>query len=80
MDIEKLKFYPLDETLPPIVKLKLRCKELDFLLHKLQQSLVQKMEQENSLSVPEKYAKIKEAENKQDQFLKDLKEKFPPAY
>ena len=80
MDIEKLKFYPLDETLPPIVKLKLRCKELDFLLHKLQQSLAQKMEQENTLSVPEKYAKIKEAESKQDQFLKDLSKKFPPAY
>ena len=35
LDSEKLKFYPLDEKLPPIVKLKLRCKELNFLLHKL---------------------------------------------
>ncbi len=35
LDIEKLKFYPLDEKLPPIVKLKLPCKELNFLLHKL---------------------------------------------
>jgi len=54
LDIEKLKFYPLDEKLPPIVKLKLRCKELNFLLHKLQQSLLEKMEQEKTLPTKDK--------------------------
>lgn len=53
-DIEKLKFYPLDENLPPVVQLKLRCKELNFLLHKLQQALLEKMEQERTLSVKDK--------------------------
>lgn len=54
LDIEKLKFYPLDEKLPPIVKLKLRCKELNFLLHKLQQSLLEKMQQEKTLPIKDK--------------------------
>ncbi|MEI7621573.1 MAG: four helix bundle protein [Candidatus Moraniibacteriota bacterium] len=53
-DIEKLKFYPLDENLPPVVQLKLRCKELNFLLHKLQQALLEKMEQERTLPVKDK--------------------------
>jgi len=53
-DIEKLKFYPLDETLSPIVKLKLRCKELNFLLHRLQESLLAKMESEKTLPTIDK--------------------------
>ena len=35
-DIEKLKFYPLDTGLPRVVRLKLRCKELNYLLDRLQ--------------------------------------------
>jgi len=34
--------------------LKLRCKELNFLLHKLQQALLEKMEQERTLPVKDK--------------------------
>ena len=49
-DIEKLKFYPLDENLPPVVKLKLRCKELNFMLHRIQESLLIKMDQERFLN------------------------------
>lgn len=79
-DIEKLKFYPLDETLPRIVKLKLRCKELDFLLHKLQLSLAQKMEQEKTMSVADKYAKMKAEEDRKDKFVKDLLKDSPPNY
>ena len=41
--VEKLPFYPLDPHLPSLVQLKLRCKELNFLLTKLQNSLHQKM-------------------------------------
>lgn len=41
--VEKLPFYPLDPRLPPLIQLKLRCKELNFLLRQLQDSLEQKM-------------------------------------
>lgn len=53
-DIEKLKFYPLDKNLPPIVQLKLRSKELNFLLHRLQESLLSKMEQEKTMPMKDK--------------------------
>ncbi|HCP08279.1 MAG TPA: hypothetical protein DIT25_00550 [Candidatus Moranbacteria bacterium] len=49
-DIEKLPFYPLNKSLPPIVQLKLRCKELNYLLNKLQKSLESKMLQEKTLT------------------------------
>lgn len=49
-DIERLKFYPIDSHLPPVVKLKLQCKELNYLLTQLQKSLVEKMETEHTLS------------------------------
>lgn len=52
--IESLLFYPLSPILPPVVQLKLRCKELNFLLDRLQQSLLEKMRNENSLSVTDK--------------------------
>src|SRR3989344_3341690 len=42
-EVEKLPFYPLNSRLPLLVQLKLRCKELNFLLQKLQQSLSEKM-------------------------------------
>lgn len=48
-DIEKLKFYPLDPSLPPVVKLKLQCKELNYLFTQLQKSLVEKMETEHTM-------------------------------
>lgn len=48
-DIEKLKFYPIDPHLPPVVKLKLQCKELNYLLTQLQKSLVEKMETEHTM-------------------------------
>lgn len=53
-DIETLKFYPLDLTLPPVVQLKLRCKELNFLLHQIQNSLLSKMDQEKTLPTKDK--------------------------
>ncbi len=42
--VEKLPFYPIDSHLPPLIQLKLRCKEMNFLIQKLQQSLHQKMQ------------------------------------
>lgn len=64
-DIEKLKFYPLDPQLPPIVQLKLRCKEINYLLDRLQKSLVKKMEEENTLSRNDKLLK-REAERRDE--------------
>jgi len=49
-DIEKIPFYPLDQNLPGVVKLKLQCKELNFLLAKLQKSLEEKMKTEKTIS------------------------------
>lgn len=50
-ELESLRFYPLDETLPSIVQLYLKCKELLMLLNKLQQSLDLKMDSEMTKSV-----------------------------
>ncbi len=66
LDIDKLKFYPLDKSLPPVVKLKLRCKELNFLLDKLQKSLEEKMSKEGSLSRKEKIKIINNKRKKDD--------------
>jgi len=46
IQLESLRFYPLDPTLPPIVQLYLKCKEILMLLNKLQRSLDLKMDQE----------------------------------
>jgi hypothetical protein len=44
----------LDPSLPLIIQLKLRSKELNFLLKKLQDSLLEKMKNENTLSLRDK--------------------------
>ncbi|MBI2623239.1 MAG: four helix bundle protein [Candidatus Liptonbacteria bacterium] len=48
--LETLRFYPLDTTLPKPVQLYLRCKELNFLLEKLQASLLARMQEKKTLS------------------------------
>ena len=53
-DIEKIPFYPLSPLLPPCLQLKLRAKELNFLLDRLQQSLIAKMKNEGTLSVADR--------------------------
>jgi len=50
LDIEKISFYPLNKNLPLIIQLKLRCKELNYLLSQLQKSLENKMKEEKTLS------------------------------
>ena len=57
LEVEKLRFYPLDLSLPLVIQLKLQSKELNFLLKKLQDSLEQKMKNESTLSLKDK-AKI----------------------
>lgn len=46
IQLETLRFYPLDPNLPPIVQLYLKCKEVLMLLNKLQRSLDLKMDEE----------------------------------
>ena len=75
-DIEKIPFYPLDKNLPPIIQLKLRCKELNYLLKKLQDSLSAKMGKEKTLSAQDKYSLIKKQQQKADQFEKEIMEKY----
>ena len=52
--IESVPFYTLNTRLPLCLQLKLRAKELNFLLDKLQQSLIAKMRQEGTLSVADR--------------------------
>lgn len=63
--LEPLKFYPLDETLPPVVRLYLRSKEVCFLIDKTQQSLQKKMIEEHGLTQAEKQT-MKEKEDKEN--------------
>lgn len=53
-EMEKLRFYPLDISLPPVVQVFLRCKEIDYLLSRLKLSLGEKMEKEKTVPQAEK--------------------------
>lgn len=52
--IESIPFHPLNTHLPPLIQLKLRAKELNFLMDRLQLSLIQKMRTEGTLSVADR--------------------------
>ncbi len=75
-ELEKIPFYPLNTHLPPCLQLKLRAKELNFLLDKLQNSLLIKMKAEKTLSATER---IRIQDQKEAVFRKEhevyLKEK-----
>lgn len=75
-DIEKIPFYPLDQSLPPVIQLKLRCKELNYLLKKLQDSLSSKMEKEKTLSSQDKYFLITNQQQKIKAAEKEIMEKY----
>lgn len=74
-DIEILKFYPIDPGLPPVIQLKLQCKEINFLLDRLQKSLQEKMQAEHTIPRAEVYRlreqeKYKREGNFEEDFLK----------
>lgn len=76
-DIEKLKFYPIDSNLPSVVKLKLECKELNYLFTQLQKSLVEKMEYEHTMPRRDIFQKQEQEKQKregdfEEDFLKPL--------
>lgn len=75
-DIEKLRFYPIDPNLPSVVQLKLRCKEMNFLLDRLQKSLVEKMETENTLSRNDKILKKEAKWRQEEKFSEELMKKY----
>lgn len=73
-EVERLSFYPLDTRLPPVVQLKLRCKELHLLLSRLQNSLERKMVKEHRLSQADKLNRAVNFERKGDAFLARMME------
>jgi len=75
-EVERLPFYPLNPLLPPLVQLKLRCKELDMLLSKLQSSLENKMSTEHGLSLSDKLHRAAERERAHDEWLRHQREKL----
>ncbi len=78
LEIEKLKFYPLDKNLPPIVQLKLRAKEVNFLLHRLQEGLAAKMRDEHALPARDRFAVARKQEQAADEWLKEETRKISP--
>lgn len=73
--IETIPFYPLNPILPPCLQLKLRAKELNYLLDRLQQSLIDKMRQEKTLSVADRVRSNQQKEAAASRwFEKTLKE------
>ena len=73
--VERLPFYPLDPHLPPIVQLKLRCKEVNFLLDRLQQSLVNKMDKDHNLSSRDRMKQGEREREKEDNWLEEYLKK-----
>ena len=68
-EVEKLPFYPLNPHLPPLIQLKLRGKELNMLLEKLQSSLLEKMSHEHTLPQREVLARVRKSEAEKDRML-----------
>ena len=75
-ELDKPKFYPLDLTLPPVVQLFLKAKEVNFLLYKLQKSLDLKMDKENTKPLNQKardyFAIEKQADKDFNKMMDDL--------
>lgn len=78
-NVERLPFYPLPPFLPLIIQLKLRCKELSYLIYRLQQSLDKKMIAEGTLSIRKKLKNRNQEIAEADNWLKDyIKNNKPP--
>lgn len=73
IEIEKLFFYPLDAKLPNVVQLKLRAKELNFLIEKLQKSLANKMESDHTLPTSERVRQSEQIQKDFDHWLEEQK-------
>src|SRR3989344_3966485 len=76
IEIKKLPFYPLNPLLPFVVQVFLRAKELDYLLHKLQKSLIEKMTKEQTLPVGERMRLNRLQEQEFSKWLDKEREKW----
>lgn len=65
--LEGLRFYPLDTTLPRPVQGYLRAKELNMLLEKLQASLLERMQEKQTLSEPDRLRLAREERKKKEE-------------
>lgn len=74
--VEKLPFYPLDSHLPLLIQLKLRCKEINMLFGKLQNSLEGKMADTNTLSQADQLNRARNREAANDAWLKRERKKW----
>jgi four helix bundle protein len=75
-DIEKIPFYPLDPRLPPLVQLKLRCKEIHMLLQKLQRALSDKMTGEFGVPLKDRLLESAWRERHNDEWIQREREKW----
>jgi four helix bundle protein len=76
IQLNQLKFYPLDKTLPPVVQLYLRAKETLMLLNRLQLSLDRKMDVEGTKTMAEKMKANLDRIRREDKLLLDQIEKM----
>lgn len=74
--IDNLLFHPLNPALPNAVKLFLMCKEVNYLLYKLQQSLDHKMDTELTKPQNQKIRGIWTKQNMADKELQDQLQKL----
>lgn len=75
--LESLRFYPLPTHLPPSVQGYLRCKELNMLLEKLQESLLERMQEKQTLSEKDRRRLVNEKiQKKKDEAEEWMKEQF----
>lgn len=75
LNLESIPFYPLDPSLLPIVQLKLRAKELNYLMENLQKSLVVKMGENHTLPTLERIRLSEQREKDFDHWLEEQKRK-----
>lgn len=69
-EIEKIPFFPLNPLLPLPLKLKLRAKEINLLIDRLQNSLADKMKNEGTLSFADKLKAHRNQKQEEDIWFK----------
>ena len=74
--VEKLLFYPLNSHLPLLIQLKLRCKELNMLLQRLQKSLEGKMSDDHTLSHADQLMRMQKREAANDAYIENELKKY----
>ena len=76
IEIENIPFYPLDPKFSPAIQLKLQTKELNFLLEKLQKSLIRKMEVTFDLPASERLKRREDQEKDFDRWVAEQRKRL----